>query len=91
MLCLKRELEKQTMGGKCTCCNDWCYEWTPENDISKFLRENYHYDGLLLYRLESLFGDNFLKKCNTKEQVNAVMDMLKIIAKFDGMIGCDDG
>ena len=72
------------MGGKCICCNNWCYEWIPENAVSKFLRENYHYDYSLFYRLESLFGDNFLKKCDSKEQTNAVMDMLQIVARFDG-------
>ena len=77
------------MGGKCTCCNDWCYHWTPENDVSKFLRENYHYDDSMFYRLDDIFGSNFLKECNTPQKVNYVMDMLQIIARFDGKIDGD--
>ena len=72
------------MGGKCTCCNSWCYGWTPENEVSKFLRSNYHYDDLLFYRLEDVFGSGFLKKCATSKQVDAVMEMLRLIARFDG-------
>lgn len=74
------------MGGRCTCCNDWCYSWTPENDVSKFLRKNYHYDDSMFYRLEDVFGDGFLKECDTPEKVNTVMEMLQLIAKFDGKI-----
>ena len=71
------------MGGKCTCCYDWCYTWTPENEVSKFLRKNYHYDDSMYYRLEDIFGDDFLKKCDSSKNVAIVMEMLESVAKFD--------
>lgn len=74
------------MGGKCTCCNSWCYTWIPENEVSKFLRKNYHYDTSMFYRLEDIFGSDFLKECDNPERVATVMEMLKLIAKFDGKI-----
>lgn len=74
------------MGGKCTCCNSWCYTWTPENEVSKFLRENYHYDSSMFYRLNDVFGSDFLKKCDSPKSVEIVMEMLKLIAKFDGKL-----
>lgn len=73
------------MGGKCTCCNSWCYAWTPENEVSKFLRKNYHYDDSMYYRLEGVFGDGFLKKCDNHNNVEIVMEMLGLVAKFDGL------
>lgn len=74
------------MGGKCTCCNDWCYSWTPENEVSKFLRNNYQHDEHTFYRLEDIFGDRFLQKCDNSKNVAAVMKVLKIIAEFDGKL-----
>ena len=74
------------MGGKCTCCNSWCYWWTPENDVSRFLRENYHYDDSMFYRLENVFGDGFLKSCDTPQQKDIVMEMVQLIARFDGKV-----
>jgi hypothetical protein len=74
------------MGGKCTCCNSWCYTWTPENEVSKFLRENYHYNSSMFYRLEDVFGDDFLNKCDNPKNVAITMEMLGLIAKFDGKI-----
>ena len=72
------------MGGKCTCCNSWCYNWIPENEVSKFIREHYHYDEHTFYRFEDIFGDGFLKKCDNPQNVAIVMEMLEMIAKFDG-------
>lgn len=74
------------MGGRCTCCNNWCYTWTPENEVSKFLRKNYHYDSSMFYRLENIFDDDFLKKCDNPKNVAIVMEMLESIAKFDGKL-----
>ena len=73
------------MGGKCTCCNSWCYTWAPENGVSKFLRENYHYNSSMFYRLNDIFGIGFLKECDDSK-VEIVMEMLKSIAKFDGKL-----
>ena len=72
------------MGGKCTCCNDWCYSWTPENDVSRFLRENYKYDDSLFYRLNDIFGSGFLNECDNPQKASIVMDMLQLIKRFDG-------
>ena len=74
------------MGGKCTCCNSWCYTWTPENEVSKFLRDNYHYNNSMFDRLDDIFGSNFLKKCDNPKNVAIVMEMLELIAKFDGKL-----
>ena len=78
------------MGSRCTCCYDWCYTWTPENEVSKFLRANYRYDDYMFYRLEDIFGDGFLKKCDDPKKVDIVMDMLQRMALFDGKIDGDD-
>ena len=73
----------ECMGGKCTCCNDWCYCWTPENEVSKFLREKHHYDSSLYGRLENIFGDDFLKKCSAPQKASIVMEILQTMEKFD--------
>lgn len=49
------------LGGKCTCCNSFCYKWMPETKVSAWLRESHEYDDDLVYRLEDMFGDDFLK------------------------------
>lgn len=72
------------MGGRCTCCNDWCYKWIPENDVSKFLRENYHYDDSVFYGLDDIFGSDFLEKCATPEKATVVMEALQFMARFNG-------
>lgn len=74
------------MGGKCTCCNNWCYSWIPENEVSSFLRKNYYYDEHTFYRLEDIFGDRFLNKCDNPKNASIVMEMLETIAKFDGKL-----
>ena len=74
------------MGGKCTCCNSWCYTWTPENEVSKFLRENCHHNDSMFYRLDDIFGSDFLKKCDDPKNVAIVMEMLKLIARLDGKL-----
>lgn len=74
------------MGDKCTCCHNWCYTWIPENEMSKFLRKNYKYDSEIFYRLEDIFGDDFLKECDNPEKVAIVMKMLELIAEFDGKL-----
>lgn len=71
------------MGGKCTCCHDWCYRWCPENEISAFLRKYYHYDSSKYYRLEDMFGDDFIEECKEPHKAELVMRMLKLIAEFD--------
>lgn len=74
------------MGGECTCCNSWCYHWIPENEVSAFLRKNYHYDSSKYYSLKNMFGSDFLKECEAPEQIKTVIEMLQLIAKFDGKL-----
>lgn len=75
------------MGGKCTCCYDWCYSWMPENEVSKFLRNNYHCDASKFHVLEDIFGDDFLEECNNPEHLAMVMEMLELVAKFEEKAG----
>lgn len=78
------------VGGKCTCCNSWCYSWTPENNISRFLRKNHHYDGDMIERLDCLFGEGFLKECGDPEKEKVVMDALRFVGRFDGKMDGDE-
>lgn len=84
---LSIDSHNRCMGGKCTCCHSWCFSWTPENEVSKFLREKHHYDDYLCGRLEDIFGDCFLRKCDNPEKAQVVMEMLGMIAKFNGKGG----
>lgn len=85
--CVIRSTEHNCcMGGRCTCCNDWCYTWIPENNVSRFLREHYHYDDDMFRRLENIFGCGFLKRCEKPENANTVLDLLQKISKFDGKL-----
>lgn len=70
------------MGGKCTCCHNWCYNWTPENEISAYLRKHHEYDYELYSRLEDIFGDDFLKCDN----IDLLMETLKLIDKIDSYV-----
>ena len=70
------------MGGNCTCYYDWCYKWIPENEVSAFLRKNYHYDEQKFYQLRDLFGYDFLNKCDSQQRVEMIMEILKLSAKF---------
>ena len=56
----------ECLGGRCTCCNDWCWKWMPETPVSVWLRQNKHYDGDLVYKLQDLFGDDFLSGDNAE-------------------------
>ncbi len=49
------------LGGYCTCCHGFCYKWMPETKVSAYLREHHEYNDGLVYRLEDMFGDDFLK------------------------------
>lgn len=73
----------ECMGGKCTCCNTWCYRWLPENEVSAFLRKNYHYDYELFEGVANFFGCDFLKNCDTPQKVNNVMAMLELVKKME--------
>lgn len=41
---------------KCIWCNNYCDEYKPENELSKYIRDNHHYDENMLYNLNCLFG-----------------------------------
>ena len=71
------------LGGKCTCCNSFCYKWMPETKVSAWLRENHEYDTDLVYRLEDMFGDDFLKCDDVDLILKAIrlMEEVKVKAK----------
>ena len=69
----------ECMGGKCTCCNGWCYNWMPENDLSAWFRKHHHYNYEIYSRLEHAFGENFLKTGD----VGLIMEMLALMEKVD--------
>ena len=64
--------------GNCTCCQSFCYSWTPETKVSAYLRENHHYDDELAYRLEKLFGEKFATLQDTKLIFEALEFMKKV-------------
>ena len=70
------------MNDRCVCCHDWCYSWTPENTVSKFLRANHHYNKELYDRLTTLFGDAFLRDCENNDKLDIVLEALTFIKKF---------
>ena len=70
------------MNNRCTCCYDWCYNWMPENEVSAYLRKYHQYNHELYYRLEEVFGDDFLQCDN----VELLMETLELIEKIDNYI-----
>jgi hypothetical protein len=66
------------LGGKCTCCNDYCYMWMPETPVSAWLRQNAKYDEWLVHRLENVFGDDFLK-CGDIELIKQGLEWMKVV------------
>lgn len=43
---------------ECVLCNDYCDEYIPENELSKYIRDNHHHNESMLDILNSLFGIN---------------------------------
>ena len=74
------------LGGKCTCCNSFCYNWMPETKVSAWLREHHKYDDDLTNRLEDMFGNDFLKLDDMDLILRALqlMDEVKEKAKETG-------
>ena len=68
----------ECLGGRCTCCNDYCYMWMPETPVSAWLRQNAKYDECLVHRLEDVFGDDFLK-CGDVELIKQGLEWMKIV------------
>ena len=68
----------ECLGDRCTCCNDWCYQWMPETPVSAWLRQNKHYDDFLIYKLKDLFGDDFLK-CGDVELIKQGLEWMKVV------------
>ena len=66
------------LGDSCTCCHSWCYQWMPETKVSAFLRKHYKYDIDLVYKLQDLCGDDFLK-CDDTDMVFELVNMIKKI------------
>ena len=71
----------ECMGGKCTCCHDFCYKWMPENKISDYLSKHYPYDPEIYYRLENAFGDDFMK-CDNLELIMEMLELMKKVDKY---------
>lgn len=69
--------------GRCTCCRDWCHAWIPENNVSKYIRENHHYDDDVYDRISGILGEQFLADCAKAEKENVAMEVLQFIKKFD--------
>ena len=63
------------LGGKCTCCHDFCYKWMPETKVSAWLREHREYDEHLVYRLKNMFGDDFLK-CDDVDMILRALQLM---------------
>jgi hypothetical protein len=68
------------LGGKCTCCHSFCYKWMPETKVSAWLREHHEYDDGLIYRLEDMFGDDFLK-CDDVDLILKALQLMDEIEK----------
>ena len=68
----------ECLGGYCTCCHDYCYEWMPDNTVSAYLREHHKYDCDLVYHLKKVFGDNILKCDNLDLVMKAIQLMDEI-------------
>lgn len=45
---------------RCIGVNSRCYDWKPETEISKYLRDNYHCDLDTFVGLANLFGKDFV-------------------------------
>lgn len=73
------------LGGKCTCCHSFCYDWMPETKVSAWLREGHHYDDDVIYRLEDMFGDDFLKLDDVDLVLRAIQLMEEIKEKAEEM------
>ncbi len=67
------------LGGRCTCCNTFCYKWMPETKVSAYLREHHKYDEEVVWKLEKMFGDDFLK-C---DDIDLVMQALELMDKIE--------
>lgn len=69
--------------GNCTCCQSFCYSWTPETKVSAYLRKNHHYDDELAYRLEKLFGEKFATLQDTELIFEALEFMKKVEESYE--------
>lgn len=65
----------ECLGGKCTCCHDYCYKWMADNSVSTYLREHHHYDEFTVFRLEKIFGDDILK-CDNLDLVLKALQLM---------------
>ena len=63
------------LGGKCTCCHSFCYSWMPENKVSAYLRKHHEYDEQVVWKLEKMFGEDFLK-CDDIDLVLRALQMV---------------
>ena len=66
----------QCLGGRCTCCNDYCYKWMPDTQVSAWLRKNKPYSEYLIHKLEDVFGSDFLE-CGDVELIKQGLEWMK--------------
>ena len=62
--------------GKCIYCHDYCDEYTPENELSAYIRERHYYDESTVDTLNSLFDISDIMK--RPELYQAALDVLKV-------------
>ena len=48
---------------KCIYCNEYCDEYKPENELSKYIRDNHYYDENTLDALNGLFDVIDIMRC----------------------------
>lgn len=69
----------ECLKGHCTCCYYGCLAWKPETELSKYIRQNYHYYPVEMMRLTNLFGKGFVAETNpTKvELIKQALDLME--------------
>lgn len=65
--CVKRE---------CIYCNDYCYDYMPENKLSEYIREHHYYAEYTVQKLNSFFGVSDIMKHQELHQ--KALDVLDI-------------
>ena len=56
----------ECLGDYCTCCHEFCYKWMPENSLSAYFREHYHYDSGIIFRFKDFIKEALLNDADIK-------------------------
>ena len=63
---------------KCILCQERCFEYMPENELSKFIRKHYHYQEHIIDTLNDLFNvDDILWSESFHDKAIKVLKTLK--------------